>query len=312
MSGFTDLASGTQKVATHVWDATANTGAGGWVKMTQPGGAGGGGIQYVNGTTTATPTGTVALGKTATNILNALSLDAGGNLNVNLAAGTISGGNAAASSTGTAVPIAASYTGFSVAGVLTGVSAANPLPITGTFWQAVQPVSGTVSVGSTVGLTDTQLRAAPIPVSGTVGVSGTIPISYTQQAIPAGSAVIGHVIVDTAPTTAIEQRRVIPQFVAISAALLGDNTLVALTAGQKIKVLQYTLISAGSVVGTIKSGATTPLTGALPFVANSGIASPFVAPAMGHLFETTTGQALVLNLSAAIAVTGHLTYIIEV
>ncbi len=29
MSGFTDLASGTQKVATHVWDATANTGAGG-------------------------------------------------------------------------------------------------------------------------------------------------------------------------------------------------------------------------------------------------------------------------------------------
>ena len=153
MSGFTDLASGTQKVATHVWDATANAGA-------------------------------------------------GGNLNVNLAAGTISG----------------------------------------TFWQAVQPVSGTVSVGSTVGLTDTQLRAAPISVSGTVGVSGTIPISYTQQAIPAGSAVIGHVIVDTVPTTTIEQRRVIPQFVAISAALLGDNTLVALTAGQKIKAF-YDIMS---------------------------------------------------------------------
>lgn len=42
MPGFVDLPSGTQKVATHVWDATANAGAGGWVKMTQPGGAGGG------------------------------------------------------------------------------------------------------------------------------------------------------------------------------------------------------------------------------------------------------------------------------
>ncbi len=41
---------------------------------------GGGGTQYVDGTTQATPTGTVALGKNPSNVLHSLSLDASGNL----------------------------------------------------------------------------------------------------------------------------------------------------------------------------------------------------------------------------------------
>src|SRR6266436_4817049 len=45
------------------------------------------GTQYADGTTQATPTGTVALGKNPTNILHSLSLDASGNLNVNVAVG---------------------------------------------------------------------------------------------------------------------------------------------------------------------------------------------------------------------------------
>jgi hypothetical protein len=44
----------------------------------------GGGTQYAQGTTQATPTGTVALGQNPSNILNALALDASGNLKVNL------------------------------------------------------------------------------------------------------------------------------------------------------------------------------------------------------------------------------------
>lgn len=43
------------------------------------------------------------------------------------------------------------------------------LPVTGTFWQATQPISGDVGVTGTVAvtgpLTDAQLRAAPVPVS---------------------------------------------------------------------------------------------------------------------------------------------------
>ena len=114
---------GVNTVATYIWDAGGLQ----WIKNTG-GGGGGGGTQYAEGTTVATATGTVALGKKATNVVAALSLDTSGNLNVNLVAGTITGGNAAASPTGAAVPASAGYTGFNSGGNLVGVSAAAPLP----------------------------------------------------------------------------------------------------------------------------------------------------------------------------------------
>lgn len=64
------------------------------------------------------------------------------------------------------------------------------LPVTGTFWQATQPVSGpvtdaqlrasavSVNVEGTVPVTGTFWQATQ-PVSGTVGVSGTVPVSGT-------------------------------------------------------------------------------------------------------------------------------------
>jgi hypothetical protein len=50
------------------------------------------------------------------------------------------------------------------------------VPVTGTFFQATQPVSGTVT--ATGPLTDTQLRASAVPVSGTVTATG--PLTDTQ------------------------------------------------------------------------------------------------------------------------------------
>lgn len=49
----------------------------------------GGGSQYAQGVTQASPTGTVAMGKTSGNVLNALTLDASNNLNVNLTGGAV-------------------------------------------------------------------------------------------------------------------------------------------------------------------------------------------------------------------------------
>src|ERR1700752_675236 len=80
------------------------------------------GTQYTDPTTNANPTGTVAMGKNPSNILHALGLSAAGNLNVNLAEGTISGGNAAASATGAAVPASADYQGVNIGGNLVGVT----------------------------------------------------------------------------------------------------------------------------------------------------------------------------------------------
>lgn len=216
-------ASGTQeegvnKVAGYVWDSVGLQ----WVKATQAGGgggggglvqlqdaygnnissttgslnvnvtnggSGGGGTQYAQGTTNATPTGTVAMGMNPSNVLNALSQDASGNLNVNLAAGSISGGNAAASPTGSAVPGSADYLGFNSAGNLIGVSAAAPLPVALSTAQiaALAPLSAvaltTSGVGGTAGnpiyTTGGAVSTSPIAVYGTVQVSNL----STQQLV---------------------------------------------------------------------------------------------------------------------------------
>jgi hypothetical protein len=72
---------------------------------------GGGGTQYTQGDTQASPVGTVAMGKDSSNVLKALPLDASGYLQVNVAAGGGSGGTS--SSYGSAVPSTGTAAGFS-------------------------------------------------------------------------------------------------------------------------------------------------------------------------------------------------------
>jgi hypothetical protein len=74
--------------------------------------------------------------------------------------------------------------------------------VTGTFWQATQPVSGTVTANAGTGtmavsgpLTDAQLRAVAVPVSGTITANvgtGTQPVSGTfwQATQPVSAAAL--------------------------------------------------------------------------------------------------------------------------
>jgi hypothetical protein len=136
-------------------------------------------------------------------------------------------------------------------------------PVTGTFYQVTQPVSlaalpalaaGSAVIGHVVvdtapttavtgPLTDTQLRATPVPISGTVtattgGLTDTqlrasaVPVSLaTVPALVAGSAVIGHVIVDTAPSTAITNANLdaaISTLATASAQTTGNSSLSAI------------------------------------------------------------------------------------
>ena len=95
--------------------------------------------------------------------------------------------------------------------------------------------------------------------------------------------------------------------IAVSAS--GDNIIIPEVAGKKIKVLSYFLVAGGTVDVKWKSG-TTDITGAMAFVANTGIGSPVASPPE-FLLQTKDGESLILNLSSAIAVGGHLTYFIE-
>jgi hypothetical protein len=92
----------------------------------------------------------------------------------------------------------------------------------------------------------------------------------------------------------------------IDHATSGDNELLAGVAGEKIRVYNIVLISSGTTTVRFESGAGgTALSGQLSLVANVGFA-PGHDP-NGH-FETAAGQALNLELSAAVSVDGWLTY----
>jgi type 1 fimbria pilin len=100
-------------------------------------------------------------------------------------------------------------------------------------------------------------------------------------------------------------------FASIDTTTSGDNTIVTAVPGRKIRLINYTAIATGAVAIRWKSGASTNLSGAMSLAANGGAApsgsgqSP--AGFIG-LLETNSGDALVLNLGAAVQVSGHLTY----
>lgn len=102
------------------------------------------------------------------------------------------------------------------------------------------------------------------------------------------------------------------QFAAISAANAGANTVVAADATRKIKVLDYTMVSEGTVTTTWQSSGGTSLSGAMPLVVNTGVsAGGGNAPATHWEFETVAAEGLVLTLSGATGIRGHLTYFLE-
>lgn len=159
------------------------------------------------------------------------------------------------------------------------------VPVTGAFYQGTQPVS-IASMPSTP-VTNANLDAAlstlataakqPTLVSGRTPVdpSGvTSPVSLaTLPALTAGSAVIGHVIVDTAPTTAVTGPLTDTQLrasaVPVSAATLPLPTLAATSTKQSDGTQKTQIVDgSGNVIGAtsnaldinIKSGNPTTMT----------------------------------------------------
>ena len=93
---------------------------------------------------------------------------------------------------------------------------------------------------------------------------------------------------------------------SISAASSGENVLVAGTASQTIRVFAIFLIAAAAVDIKFKDAASgTDLTGAMSLAAKGGM----VLDPMGEpWFKTATAGAFILNLSAAVQVSGRIYY----
>lgn len=97
--------------------------------------------------------------------------------------------------------------------------------------------------------------------------------------------------------------------VAISTAASGNSILVAGVANKRIRVTGYAVVAAAAVNAKFQGtgSATVDLTGALPLAANSGVVS---SGGPAQQFAVAQGDALNINLSAAVQVSGHLTYVL--
>lgn len=96
------------------------------------------------------------------------------------------------------------------------------------------------------------------------------------------------------------------QFAAIDCSSSGANTIVAADASNHIRVIAYVLTGSAAVNARWKSAATN-LSGLLYVDTKGGVA----ATSVDGLFQTAINEALVLDLSSAVAVGGHIAYIKE-
>lgn len=91
----------------------------------------------------------------------------------------------------------------------------------------------------------------------------------------------------------------------INCSTVGDNTIVTGTASQSVRVFAFFFVVTAPVNVKWKDGAGTDFHPALPFVVNgSWDQDPMGRP----WFTTQPGNALVLNLSAGVQVSGRLYY----
>lgn len=100
------------------------------------------------------------------------------------------------------------------------------------------------------------------------------------------------------------------QTAAIAASASGNNTVVTGVAGRRIRVLGFALSFSGSVNAKWNDG-TSDMTGLYYGAANVQVASPplpNINPTICGHFVCAAGGNLILNLSGATAVGGHVVY----
>lgn len=97
------------------------------------------------------------------------------------------------------------------------------------------------------------------------------------------------------------------KFATIATSSSGATAIVAAVTGKQIKVVGVWLCANGTVNVKWQS-ASTDITGLVYLFQGNGYVLPTGSPGAAHWFETASGEALNINLSAAIAVGGSIVY----
>ena len=232
----------------------------------------------------------------------ALTVDASGNLNT-VGGGGSGGGNAAAGPTGSPVPASADYTGWNSGGNLVGVALASALPVqpgtgatfpvSGTFWQATQPVS----IAASVAVTGTFWQATqPVSLAASVSVTGIVA---DATAFTRGTTVelpVGGVVEAVQAGLTTGQTRALSLTTAALLRVDGSNVTQPVS-------ISATVTVAGTV--TANQGTAAALAGAWPTELTDGTNGPAAVKAASTA-AVAADKALVVAVSPnnSVAVTG--------
>lgn len=145
---------------------------------------------------------------------------------------------------------------------------------------------------------------------------GKVDIAGFDASLPAGPNNIGDVDVLTLPALVASTARIgrvefnTPTIANLTSAVVsvaasGDNTLVAGIGGQTIRIWKLLLVFNAAVNIIFKDGAATNLTGVMNMLANGSFVLDFDAEPW---FLTAAANAFILNLSAAVQVSGRIYY----
>ncbi len=196
------------------------------------------------------------------------------------------------------------------------------MPVTGTFWQTTQPVSiaSPVAVTQSGTWSDTVTQATASSLNATVVGTGTFAVQATQSgtwnigtvttlpSIPAGTNLIGQISAsDETGTIYSGTTAVTPKFATFSTSSSGATTVIALVNGKRLRVLRWSCTANGATNIQWQSHVTPTNISGLKYMTQFKDSGGAYCP-VGH-FQTVSGEALDINNSNAIAISGEVTYI---
>jgi hypothetical protein len=147
-------------------------------------------------------------------------------------------------------------------------------------------------------------------VAGEVEITNTpLPVSVNNTSVPvsqSGTWTVGisnQPVSVTVANSSLTVRYGSVSFATINATTSGDTQVVAAVSNRRIVVVAYAVVASATVNIRFRSGST-DITGSMRLVEGGGIAHSYDA----GLFQTATGQALNINLSANATVGGYVVY----
>jgi hypothetical protein len=171
----------------------------------------------------------------------------------------------------------------------------------GGSWTVAATQSGTWNVANT-GTFAVQAAQSGTWNLGTVTTVTTVSaVTAITNALPAGTNTLGKTYTALQTTKALTNANV-------SLSSSGENTIVAGTASQTIRVFAGSLTAASAVTLTIKDAASGTTLATIPLTANGSFSFDTIASGE-PLFVTASSGAFIISLGSAVSVTGFVQYI---